>query len=80
LRRIEDFVVVSRVPVLPPLLLLQRKNVKDRIVRINGIGDEVGSKRFPNDDLEGLAFFARTLAEEVVLAVRDDSLDEWHIP
>jgi hypothetical protein len=65
--------------VLPAPLLLERKDVKDRVVRINGVRDEVGSKRLTDDDFEGLAFFARTLAEEVVLAVREDGLDEWHM-
>jgi len=54
--------------------------VKDRVGRINGVGEKVGSERFPDDDLEGFAFFARTLVEEIVIDLRDDGPDEWHKP
>lgn len=64
---------------LPAPLLLKGKNVKDRVVRINCAGDEVRSERLPHDDLERLTLPPRTLAEEVVLAVRDDHLNKRHI-
>lgn len=71
---IEQFVVISRCPVLPPPLGLEGKQVENRVLRIHRIDCEVRSKCVPDYFLQRFSFCAGPLTEQNVLVFGDDYL------